>query len=538
MRVFRQQYKDRNGKTRESKNWYVEIKDHLDAYKRVPGFTDKTATTELGRKLTRLVAARIAHDPPSAELIRWLEGLPNKLRARFAELGLVDAQSSVTGKTLSQHLEDFEKNLKDRNRTPAYRQLVKTRIQSILDDCGFRQLSDISGVQVEGFLAKLKSDGLSQQTSNDYLTATKTFLNWMVSNRRLSVNPLAHLSGGNVKSDRRLERRELDEGEIRWLLSTTKTGNVVYGLTGWERFTLYSVALGTGLRASELASLTPQSFDLTANPPTVKILAKSEKARRGDTLPLPPDLAKLLTGWLPSVGADCKVWPGTWAAYKSASKFIQQDLTAARSEWLKTAESDEEREAMEKTDFLSYRDQDGRQADFHALRHTFLSRLGRSGASAKVMQRLARHSTVGLTLDRYTHAGLYDLQAAVEKLPPLPTNTQNPPEIQTARATGTDSADTLPNVLPSGLPKLPAKTRVSVPFGAVSEGVKTPTLADSENEKTVEKTGVNSTVDAERQGFEPWVRGIPRRRFSKAVLSATQPPLRRQNRDETISHDA
>ena len=38
-----------------------------------------------------------------------------------------------------------------------------------------------------------------------------------------------------------------------------------------------------------------------------------------------------------------------------------------------------------------------------------------------------------------------------------------------------------------------------------------------ENKKTAEKTGVNSTVDAERQGFEPWVRGIPRRRFSKAV---------------------
>ena len=183
---------------------------------------------------------------------------------------------------------------------------------------------------------------------------------------------------------------------------------------------------------------------------------------------------------------------------------------------------------MEKTDFLSYRDDDGRQADFHALRHTFLSRLGRSGASAKVMQRLARHSTVGLTLDRYTHAGLYDLQAAVEKLPPLPTSTETTTEIQSARATGTDAADTLPSVLPSCLPKRVAKTRFWVPLSAPSEGVKTPTSADSENEKTVEKTGDSSTVDAERQGFEPWVRGIPRRRFSKAVLSATQPPLQRR----------
>jgi len=421
MRVFRQQYKYRNGETKSSAKWYVEIKDHHDAVKRIPGFTDKTATLELGRKLMRLVSIRVAHDPPNAELIRWLEGLPATLRNRIADLGLVDSQSSITGKKLTDHLKDFEQNLKDRNRTSDYCQLVKTRVQSILDDCGFRQVSDIAADQVEGFLAKLKADGLSQQTINDYLTAMKTFLNWMVSNRRLSVNPLAHLSGGNVKVDRRIERRELDDEEIRWLLTTTRSGRLFCGLTGPERFSLYSVALGTGLRASELDSLTPQSFDLNFDPPTVTIHAKNEKARRGDTLPLPLDLVQLLKEWIPSVEADAKLWSGSWAANKSASKFVQHDLKVARSEWLKTVKSDEEREAMAKTDFLSYRDDEGRQPDFHALRHTFLSRLGRSGASAKVMQRLARHSTVGLTLDRYTHASLYDLQAAVENLPPLPT---------------------------------------------------------------------------------------------------------------------
>lgn len=48
--------------------------------------------------------------------------------------------------------------------------------------------------------------------------------------------------------------------------------------------------MGTGLRASELASLTPQSFDLESDPPTARILAKNEKARRGDSPPLPPSL--------------------------------------------------------------------------------------------------------------------------------------------------------------------------------------------------------------------------------------------------------
>ena len=36
------------------------------------------------------------------------------------------------------------------------------------------------------------------------------------------------------------------------------------------------------------------------------------------------------------------------------------------------------------------------------------------------MQRLARHSTIELTIGRYTHAGLFDLSAAVNRLPALP----------------------------------------------------------------------------------------------------------------------
>gem|GEM_PF-3832797 len=54
-------------------------------------------------------------------------------------------------------------------------------------------------------------------------------------------------------------------------------------------------------------------------------------------------------------------------------------------------------------------------------------------------------------------------------------------------------------------------------------------MREPQDGETVEKTGVSSTVShvlAEREGFEPSVGGIPLRRFSKAVLSATQPPLR------------
>jgi integrase len=176
-----------------------------------------------------------------------------------------------------------------------------------------------------------------------------------------------------------------------------------------------------------------------ANPPTVRIDAANEKARRGAVLPLPPDVALVLRKFLCDIPADMLLWPGRWAAQKRAGQFLKRDLEAARNEWLSSL-PDNDKESAEQSDFLRYEDSDGRFADFHALRNTFLSRLGRSGASPKVMQKLARHSTVELTLGRYTHVNLHDLNAAVEALPPL----QQPADIQgepvSLKATGTTDA--------------------------------------------------------------------------------------------------
>jgi integrase len=57
---------------------------------------------------------------------------------------------------------------------------------------------------------------------------------------------------------------------------------------------------------------------------------------------------------------------------------------------------------------------------FYSMRHTFISNLARSGVSPKIAQSLARHSTIGLTMNTYTHIGLYDERAALDSLPELP----------------------------------------------------------------------------------------------------------------------
>jgi hypothetical protein len=59
---------------------------------------------------------------------------------------------------------------------------------------------------------------------------------------------------------------------------------------------------------------------------------------------------------------------------------------------------------------------DSTDVDFHCLRHTFITMLARSGVHPKTAQRLARHSTMELTMAFYTHIGLDQEASAVEAL--------------------------------------------------------------------------------------------------------------------------
>ena len=94
---------------------------------------------------------------------------------------------------------------------------------------------------------------------------------------------------------------------------------------------------------------------------------------------------------------------------------MQLDLENAGAQWIKDAPTEAEKLERGESHVLEFRTEVG-QADFHALRHTYLSRLGRSGVSAKAMQKLARHSTVELTIGRYTHTNINDLGSAVQQM--------------------------------------------------------------------------------------------------------------------------
>ena len=269
----------------------------------------------------------------------------------------------------------------------------------------------------------------------------------------------------------------------------------------------------------------PQTLNhyLRAAKQFTKWLVTDRRATENALQHLGTSLVELFKPWLSQLLPNAKLWPGRWAELRRASKFIQLDLAAARANWLLTI-PEQERESAERSDFLKYRDAEGRQIDFHALRHTFLSRLGRAGVSAKVMQRLARHSTVELTIGRYTHANAFDLAAGMNSLPTLPTNRKDN-ERQILRATGTDHHSAPgKSVLPSCLPETVAFSRRGMHRDAVTR----PEKSNSGNDELAEKTRILQEKTTERGGFEP---PIPFQvyRFSKPAHSATLPPLQKSD---------
>ncbi len=322
------------------------------------------------------------------------------------------------------------------------------------DEALAKPVADVDG--------KPKRRKIGVATSNHHLAAMRGFTRWLVRDRRLSSDPLSHLSRLNPKADVRRERRPLEAEEFAALVEAARAGEPFRGLSGESRALLYIVAANTGLRAAELASLTAASFDLEAEPPTVTVEAAYSKHRRRDVLPLRADLAVLICPYLATLDSEAagvaqnersaqgdpeaessdernatgRLWPGTWI--ERSARMLRQDLEAARAKWLQDAPSDGERKRRQRSAWLCYVDEAGRIFDFHSLRHQFISNLARGRVHVKEAQQLVRHSTITLTMDCYTHLGIVDLTSALDALPALPTMSGPATEAAELRATGTD----------------------------------------------------------------------------------------------------
>ena len=410
----------------ESDMWFARVKDASGVVRDVTLAADKTAAqTMLG------------------DLLR---------RVEREKAGVVASHDEHRRRPLADLLAEYQRHLLDKGNGRDHAAQVVRRCQAVFAGIGAVLLADMDATAAEGWLADQRRDNprFGSQTFNHHVTNLKAFGNWLVRARRAAENPFRFLNKLNVAVDVRHRRRGLNGAEFAALLAAAEGGQPFRKLPGGDRAALYRVAAYTGLRASELASLSPASFDLDADPPTVTVGAGYSKRRRQDTVPLHPDLVAALRPWLAGRDTGERIWPGRWAADHGAVDLIRRDLAYARMAHLDAAVSPVERERREQDGFLMAHNTVGEVVDFHSLRHQFVTSLVAAGVAPKDAQALARHSTITLTLDRYAHVGIRDTAAAVAKLPALPgVGREQDAEPMRLRATGTDGpAATLPEPSP------------------------------------------------------------------------------------------
>jgi integrase len=275
------------------------------------------------------------------------------------EQGFIDAEK----KPLAQHVQEWSDAMEARKVGDKHARQMRQSIDTIIETASISRVSQLSADTVQRAIASLSSTERGEvtinrglATLNRYIVAAKAFGAWLTGDKRCREDGLKALKKYRAETDRKLRRRALSADEANRLITAAENGPAIRGMSGADRAMLYRLALGTGFRVSEIASLTPESFDLNPKHPTVTVQAAHSKHRREDVQPIAKSLAAVLQPWLETREPGERVF--ALPASSNTAKMIRVDLAAAG---------------------IEYRTSDG-VADVHALRHTFITALAMSGS--------------------------------------------------------------------------------------------------------------------------------------------------------------
>ena len=363
--------------------------------------------------------------------------LANELetRAMMRREGLIDPAveriATEGRRSLQEHVADFRATMEAAGRDAKHVETTMGYIGRVIDIAHWQTAGDIAADAVNTYAADLLVEGKSSRTVQAVLTGIKSFTKWLTRHGKLPADPLAGITKPSPKTDRRHERRMLLPEEWDWLRTTTEAGPHRYNMTGHERMLAYAVAIQTGLRASELGSLTRGRLFLDQDPPFVTCKAGNTKNKQDARLYLHRDVADMLAAHVLTKAPGAPVFAMPHIA--NVARMFKVDLADARRVWLNAARGPEDRMQREQSDFLAERNHDGEVADFHCLRHSCGAWLAMAGNHPKTVQTIMRHSSIVLTMDTYGHLFPGQEADAVARMPGMFGS--GPEALQ---ATGTD----------------------------------------------------------------------------------------------------
>jgi integrase len=245
---------------------------------------------------------------------------------------------------------------------------ASARVSKCAAIIGSKRLSEIVTTDIDTVIETLRAEGLKSTTINQYLSALHRLTSWGAE-RGWTTGVTSWDWQAKPEQTLRLIN---DDEETRIVRALESQGDI-----GREVADFVRVLIATGLRRSELLGRTPA--DLYVADGATWLRVTNTKTRRARAVPLSDDVASVLRGRLP---------------FKLHAHTVRARWDAARTS-------------------LGL-DGDGRVV-VHALRHTFGTRLIRSGVDAFTTGQLMGHSSLQTT-QRYVHVADELKLRAIRKL--------------------------------------------------------------------------------------------------------------------------
>lgn len=197
---------------------------------------------------------------------------------------------------------------------------------------------------------------------------------------KLPASPLAKIKRSETRGQERRKRRVLSIDELVRLIA----------VAGVRAF-VYAFAFYTGIRRNELRNLLVSDLHCEGGEWSVVVRAAISKNRKEARLPI-------FRGLVPALEKHLAGRAGQRLLFASIPRCdtLREDLKRAG---------------------IPYKDAEGRQADFHSLRHATSTHMSASHAAPRAQMSMMRHQDMKLTMGTYTDEAHISRREAIEKLP-------------------------------------------------------------------------------------------------------------------------
>lgn len=383
MRLYRTEYKGKNGEKRQCATWTLEFRGPIKVERIALGVSDRQQAEVAKLAVASLRDCAKLHQEPPSEYVKWAREQEPRLRAKIEKAGLIPASQTNQSKPILEHLADYKSSLLARKNTTEYCEQVERQVSVIIEGCGFKFWPDVNGSEITRYVSGIKEIGgrtISDLTKAKYVLMFRQFTNWLLEDGRID-KPIKIKGIKYVKNP----QRALEMDEWKKLIEATRNGPTRYNLTGAERVLIYTLTVEAGLRRDEVNALTPESL--------VRKMAEKRDGSRGraDYVFIPGKKIKNRKSACQRITSETAAklrriaknkLPGVklFRLTQRAAEVIQADAEAAG---------------------IEIQNENGK-INFHSLRRTCATFLIDQGVNLKEVQCIMRHAKIEMTIEIYT----------------------------------------------------------------------------------------------------------------------------------------